>query len=308
MLAAGLNGQAWIDALRARPVAPVTTDEIVVWMNRPLQRFIPFNRFFGVAAISFCLCGHVCADGLSVKSPVRSAQCLLEVKGAHYLGGDCLFAPLDRTGSFQITAGKRFSALVKVKTPGHADVSWSGPTNGGDAAAVLLGGAFSNESGCWIVDPSLIPTERTLVCAWDKNQRLFLSPMPADPPASALAWGERHGMNARILSSAGLGTENARVTAIKDRNGAVDWCRQDYDYSLKCIENTLKDTGLAPGETTLHANCKTKRFTDFWGRNLKALDGDILNLDTNQKLGSSTAAGSTVAQTAFETLCPEEAK
>jgi hypothetical protein len=221
------------------------------------------------------------------------------------VGGDCSFAPLDREGSFQITTAKRMSALVKVKSPKRAEVSWSVP---GDAGAVSLGSAFFNDSGCWIVDPSLIPTQRTLVCAWDKNQRLFLGPTPADPPTPGLAWGERDGMSAKILSSAGLGTENATVTAIKDRDGAIIWCREDYDYSIECIENTLKDTGLAPGKVTLHANCKTKKFTDFWGRNLEALDDDILNLDTNEKLGESTAAGSEVAWTAFQTLCPAEAK
>lgn len=166
---------------------------------------------------------------------------------------------------------------------------------------------FSSKAGL-VADPSLDPRERTLVCAWGKDQRLFLGPTPDEMTLSSLAWGERYGMNARILSSAGLDTENATVTAIKDRDGAINFCRQDYDYSMECIENTLKDTGLAPGKATLHANCKTERFTDFWGRNLEVLDDDILDIGTNEKLGGSAAAGSTVAWTAFKTLCPGEAK
>ena len=90
-------------------------------------------------------------------------------------------------------------------------------------------------------------------------------------------------MSAQILSSAGLGTEKATITAIKDRNGAINWCRRNYDYSVECVDK-LKDTGPAPGKVTLHANCKTKRFTDFWGRNLEVLDDDILNLETEEKL------------------------
>jgi hypothetical protein len=261
--------------------------------------------FAASAAAIFCLLGPVYADKLAAGRPARQAQCLLKVKGIRYVGGDCLFAPLDRKGSFQVIAAKHIGASVKVKSPEHADVSWSGPTSG-DPAAVSLGSAFFNESGCWIVD--LDRTEGTAVCAWDKNQKLFLGPTPPDPPPWSLAWGERAGMYARILSSADLGTENATVTAVKDRGGAIEWCRQDDDYSIECIENTLKDSRLAAGKVTLHANCKTKRFTDFWGRNLEALDDDILNLDTNEKLGDSTAAGSTVAWTAFTTLCPKSSK
>jgi hypothetical protein len=270
-----------------------------------MRLFFPFF-FAASASIFFCLFAPVYADDLSTGRPARQAQCLLDVKGTHYVIGDCLFAPLDREGSFQITAAKRMTALVKVKSPGHAEAYWSGPA-GGDAAAVSLGNAFNNDSGCWIVD--LTFTEGTAICAWDKKQRLFLGPTPPDQPAGTdLAWGERVGMSARILSSEGVGTENATVTAIKDRDGAINWCRLDYDYSMKCIEDTLKDSRLAPGKVTLHANCTTKRFTDFWKRNLEVLDGDILNLDTNDKLGISTATGSTVAWTAFQTLCPAEAK
>ena len=231
-------------------------------------RNFPMRLFFASSTVViFCLFGPVFADGLSARRPARQAQCLLEVSGTHYIRGDCLFAPLDREGSFQITA-KRISALVKVKSTERAEVSWSGPT-GGDEAAASLGSSFYNESGCWVVDVD--PTEGTAVCAWDKNQKLFLGPTPAEPPGRGLAWGERAGMYARILLNAGLGTENATVTAMKDRNGAINWCRQGFDYSMGCIENTLKDLRLAPGKTTLHANCKTKRFTDFWGRNLKGL-------------------------------------
>ena len=169
------------------------------YRNSAMRLFFLF--FAGPAAVIFCLFGAVYADNLSGGRPARQAQCFLEVKGTHYVGGDCLFAPLDREGSFQITAARRISALVKVKSPERADVSWSGPT-GGDAAAVSLGNAFFNGSGCWILfDPPPIPTKTTLVCAWDRNQRLFLGPTPPNPPLSSIAWGERFGMSAQILSS-----------------------------------------------------------------------------------------------------------
>lgn len=275
------------------------------YRNSALRLFLILFLASATAAI-FSPFGLIYADELSAERPARQAQCILEVEGILYVHGGCLFVPLDREGSFQITGPKRVSASVKVKSPGIAVASWSGPA-GGDAAAASLGRAYTNHSGCWVVD--LSSTEDTAVCAWDKKQRLFLgSARPVDPNPPKLAWGERAGMFAQILSSAGLGTANATVTAVKDRDGAIGWCRLNFDYSMKCIEETLSDTGLAPRKVTLHANCKTKRFTDFWGRNLEALDGDILNLDTNEKLGSSTAAGSMVASTAFNTLCPERTK
>ena len=145
------------------------------------------------------------------------------------------------------------------------------------------------------------------MCAWDKSQRLYLGPTPVEP-SSSLAWGERQGMYARIISSSGLNTENASVTAEKSREGAIIWCRVNHDYSTECIKNTLDDDtqGAHEKQTTLHANCKTKKYTDFAGRNLQDLDDDILNLDTNDKL-STYAGGTAVASSAFETLCPKAA-
>jgi hypothetical protein len=115
-------------------------------------------------------------------------------------------------------------------------------------------------------------------------------------------------MYARIISSSGLNTENASVTAEKSRDGAIIWCRVNHDYSTECIRHTLEDDTQFAREkkTTLHANCKTKKYTDFIGRNLQALDDDILNLDTNDKL-STYAGGTSVATTAFEALCPKDA-
>ena len=240
------------------------------------------------------------------ESHARAAQCFLEVKGVHRVGGDCLFTPLDKTGSFRIATDKGLSAQATVRAEHEGSASWSGP-QGGDAMAMSLGDAYSDMRGCWDADDPQDITKQTHVCAWDKNQRLYLGPTPEEPRWT-LAWGERAGMYARIISSSGLDTEHASVTAEKSREGATIWCRVNHDYSTECIKHTLEDdTKLARAKTTLHANCQTKTYTDFWGRNLKQLDDDILNLDTNDKLGVSTAAGTWVAQTAFEALCPKAA-
>ena len=260
-----------------------------------------------IALFLSCFCARVRAAEETAERPARAAQCLLDVNGVHYVGGDCLFTPLDKLGSFRIEAAKGLSAQVKVKEASEGYASWSGP-QGGDATAISLGAAYNSQRGCWDgVDPD-DPSKETHVCAWDMSQRLYLGATPVEQSGPTLAWGERQGMYARIISSSGLDTEHADLTAEKDRDGAIIWCRVNHDYSTECIRQTLADDArLAHAKATLHANCKTRTFTDFWRRNLKRLDDDILDLDTNEKLGVSTAAGTGVAQTAFEALCPKAA-
>jgi hypothetical protein len=241
----------------------------------------------------------------AAKRPARAAQCFLEVDGVHYLGGDCLFTPLDKVGSFRI-AGNGLSAQVKVKAAPEGYASWSG-SRGGDATAMALGDAYNDQRGCWDGFDANDPSKEAHVCAWDRSERLYLGPTPVEPRRK-LGWGERAGMYARIISSSGLDTEHASITAEKSREGAIIWCRVNHDYSTECVRHTLEDdTKLARAKATLQANCKNKTYTDFWGRNLKQLNDDILDVDTNDKLGVSTAAGTWVAQTAFEALCPEAA-
>lgn len=279
---------------------------------------------------SFSVKSHAAED--KTERPARAAQCFLEVSGVYYFGGDCLFAPLDKLGSFRITGENGLSAQVTVKPrsadyvdkqhlpgtmlqpwpgskevgSGSGDASWSGP-QGGQATAFHLGEAFNDERGCWVGSDPKDPMTETHVCAWDKSQRLYLGPTPVEP-SSSLAWGERQGMYARIISSSGLDTEYASITAEKSREGAIIWCRVNHDYSAECIRHWLDDDTQFAHEkkTTLHANCKTKKYTDFIGRNLQDLNDDILNLDTNDKL-STYAGGTAVASSAFEALCPKAA-
>jgi hypothetical protein len=216
--------------------------------------------------------------------PARQAQCYLEVNNVYYFGGDCSFAPLDKVGSFRITDDKGLSAQVRVKEasnitkPGIA--SWSG-TNGGDAAAINVGEIYNTGRGCWRTDDHTDPWKWTFICAWDKDQRLYLGPMRADPRWSLL-WGQNTGTYARIISSSGLDTEQAIIVAEKARDGAIEACRAENDFS-----------------TT---------YTDFLGRNLKRLDDDILDVDNNSRLGFSPPLNDwDVARTAFEALCPKTA-
>jgi DNA-binding CsgD family transcriptional regulator len=43
----GLNFTAWIDALSTLPAAPITDRDILAWVEGPLGRFFPFERFLG---------------------------------------------------------------------------------------------------------------------------------------------------------------------------------------------------------------------------------------------------------------------
>jgi hypothetical protein len=268
------------------------------------------------------------ADGETGR-PARAAQCFLEVSGDYYFGGDCMFAPLDKLGSFRITGKNGLSAQVTVKPrsaeyvdkqhlPGtmlqpwdgskevgsdSGDASWSGP-QGGPATAFQLGDLINNERGCWVGDDPKEVLKEPQVCAWDKSQRLYLGPTPVET-SWHLAWGERQGMYARIISSSGLDTEHATIVAEPSREGAIIWCRANHDYSAECIKELIgSDTPTI--KKTLQANCKTKKYTDFKGRHLQDLDDDILNLDTNDKI-SNYAGGTAVATSAFEALCPKAA-
>jgi len=86
-------------------------------------------------ALFFCGSAQVRAAEETAERPTRAAQCFLEVNGVHYLGGDCLFTPLDKIGSFRIVGNglsKDLSAQVKVKAApeGEGYASWSGPQGG----------------------------------------------------------------------------------------------------------------------------------------------------------------------------------
>lgn len=216
----------------------------------------------GFFVSSFNVQSHA-AEG-NTERPTRVAQCFLEVSGDYYFGGDCLFAPLDKLGSFRITGENGLSAQVTAKPrsaeyvdkqhlpgmmlqpwpgskevgSGSGDASWSGP-QGGQATAFQLGEVFNDERGCWArYDPK--DMKATQLCAWDKSQRLYLGPTPVEP-GRRLFWGERQGMYARIISSSGLDTEHASITAEKSREGAIIWCRVNHDYSTECIRHWLED-------------------------------------------------------------------
>ena len=51
----GLDLYAWSEALREIPKGPVTEADFRAWLEGPLRRFFPFQRFFGAYGSIF---GH----------------------------------------------------------------------------------------------------------------------------------------------------------------------------------------------------------------------------------------------------------
>ena len=88
----------------------------------------------------------------------RPADCLLVVAGAEIIRGACLFTPIDKDGSFQISAlnGKYF-AQVLMDRPGEGTGWWNETPYAGHAHSPL--GTLRREDACWTSD-------RVSVCAW----------------------------------------------------------------------------------------------------------------------------------------------
>ena len=271
------------------------------------------KRFLVVFAL--CLAAstsHACAQS-------RPAQCLLEVKGVHYLGGPCTFTPLDRLGSFGIADSQGLAAQVRVSGKDAGKASWSGPSRA-NGAGVQIGDAFRS-GACWTIDDSSSDDYKdSRICAWGPGEKVFLGASPRKPdPAATVYYGSRVGMYDDIVSREGLDTANARITTRPSRDGSVTFCREySHDYSQKCLDEQLRDirTGGIAG------NCVDRTFSNFYGYEYKFLgkakpeagkdanmgaDYSIRYLASGEILDGSTASGYDIALGIYQALCPASA-
>ena len=119
----------------------------------------------------------------------RPAQCLLEVKGAHHIGGPCAYTPLDRLGSFRITdtQGLNLIAQVNAYKKDGAKALWNGPLEG-NASGEGLGDAY--RSGCcWTLsDSSSDNYDDSRICAWELTEQVHLGPSPPKPDPTSTAY------------------------------------------------------------------------------------------------------------------------
>lgn len=247
----------------------------------------------------------------------RPAQCLLEVKGVHYLGGPCIFTPLDKLGSFRITdvQGLNLVAQVNSSKKDEGKAVWNGP-RGGNSPEKELGEAYRS-GGCWTAsDSEPGKYEDSRICAWSLKDSIYLSPSPRTDPSSIIYYGSRVGMYDEIASRQGLDTRNARIVTKPSKDGAVTFCREySRDYSMKCIDDLLRDQTVS----TLRGNCQDKTFSDangnryaFLGRTPKRNDGtmaefSIRDLASGEILDGSSASGYDVRLGIYQALCPSSA-
>jgi hypothetical protein len=253
-----------------------------------------------------------------VAAQSRPAKCLLEVKGIHYLGGPCVFTPLDKFGSFRITdaPGLNLIAQVIAHKKDEGTAVWNGPL-GGNAPAKDLGDVYRS-GGCWTAsdsDPDKYNDSR--ICAWSLKEKVYLSPSPKEPsPSDVLYYGSRVGMYDEITRRQGIDTSDAQIETKPSKDGAVTFCREyGRDYSQKCVDEQMR--GSRP--SVVRGNCLDKTFTDFNGNRYAFLgrtqnekteitaEFSIRDLSTRDILDGSSASGYDVRLEIYQALCPSSA-
>jgi hypothetical protein len=248
----------------------------------------------------------------------RPAQCLLEVKGVHYLGGPCVFTSLDRLGSFRITdvQGLNLIAQINASKKDEGKAVWNGPL-GGTGPGKVLGDAYRS-GGCWTLnDSDGNEYNDSRICAWGLNERIYLGPSPKTPPPSTIVYsGSRVGMYDEIVSRQGLDSASAQITTKASRDGAVTFCREySRDYSVKCLDDEMR----GPPLRTIRGNCRDKTFSDFDGnrytfvgktpkRNEDIMaEFEIRDMASGEILDGSSASGYGIRLGIFQALCPSSA-
>ncbi len=271
----------------------------------------PFQSMVLCAVILTCAPHNAIAQS-------RPAQCLLEVKGVHYLGGPCIFTSLDKLGSFRITdvRGLNLIAQVDASKKDEGKAVWNGPL-GGNSPTKELGDAYRS-GGCWMAsDSEPGKYEDSRICAWSPKDRIYLGPSPRTPdPSLIVYYGSRVGMYHEIASRQGLDTPNAQIVTKPSKDGAVTFCREySRDYSVKCVDDQLRDQIVS----TLHGNCRDKTFADangnkyaFLGKTPKGNDEimaefSIRDLAAGEILDGSSASGYDVKLGIYQALCPSSA-
>jgi hypothetical protein len=248
----------------------------------------------------------------------RSAQCLLEVKGVHYIGGPCSLVPIDKYGSFRITdvQGLNLVAQVNVNGSDEGKLVWNGPLGGSQSATEI--GTVSHSDACWMADDAPKDGDYYLasrVCVWTGNEEVYLGPSTKSPPDySVVYYGSRIGMYNEIVSQDGIGTPQARIVTRPSKDGAVTFCREyAHDYSVKCVDDGMKTDGAL----VLTGNCREKTFLDFTKRRFRFLgklphnsdarsaEFAIRDVTSGEILDGSSASGYDVELGVFRALCPD---
>ncbi|TIN21808.1 MAG: hypothetical protein E5Y31_19885 [Mesorhizobium sp.] len=133
--------------------------------------------------------------------------------------------------------------------------------------------------------------------------------------AKTLYYGGRAGMEVTIVKTSGIGSSHARIVARHTRQNAITFCR-DYvgEVTEACIARELQ----TPLHLEITANCKTGKFTTFYGANMlfqgRNRDADattdylITDTDDNVVLDGSGASGYDYTLDQFKALCPNRVR
>jgi hypothetical protein len=145
---------------------------------------------------------------------------------------------------------------------------------------------------------------------------LVLSALVLASSASAktLYYGGRAGMEVTIVKKSGIGTSHASILTKHTRQNAIGFCR---DYVGKVTEDCIAKEMNTPLHLEITADCKTGKFTTFYGANMlfqgrgpdgSATDYLITDTDENVVLDGSGASGYDYTLEQFKALCPNRVK
>ncbi|WP_214475784.1 hypothetical protein [Mesorhizobium sp. dw_380] len=133
--------------------------------------------------------------------------------------------------------------------------------------------------------------------------------------ASTIYYGNKVGMDLTIVKKTGIGSTHASILAKHSRKNAIVYCRDyGHDFSEDCIAAEMK----APLHFEITANCKTGKFTTFYGANMLfqgrnkgtdvTTDYLISDTDENVVLDGSGASSYDVTLDQFKALCPNRVR
>ncbi|MFC3324612.1 hypothetical protein [Mesorhizobium cantuariense] len=146
---------------------------------------------------------------------------------------------------------------------------------------------------------------------------LVLSALMLAPSAEAktLYYGSRVGMEVTIVKTSGIGSSHARIVAKHTRQNAITFCR---DYVGKATEECIAKELQTALHLEITANCKTGKFTTFYGANMlfqgrnpepgAATDYLISDTDDDVVLDGSGASGYDCTLEQFKALCPNRVR
>lgn len=143
---------------------------------------------------------------------------------------------------------------------------------------------------------------------------IFALALASPATARTLYYGAKAGMEVTIVKKSGIGTTHASILTRHTRQNAIGYCR---DYVGKVTEDCISKEMNTPLHLEITADCKTGRFTTFYGANMLfqgrnpvggATDYKITATDENVVLDGSGASGYDYTLEQFKALCPNRVR